>query len=108
MAAAITPAAPSRMVLLAGKHGPLVGAFAKLDAAPDAEMARTAIEELLVTGKRSRDGAALLLFNLSRTSAAETFRAVLRSVIEHPGWQRCDGCRGQLPDRESRCPIWEN
>lgn len=97
-----------RVFMVAANDGQLVEAFGRLPDSEPARRTRHAIEEMLVTGRTSIDGSALMLYNLSRTSAAELFDVILSAVLNHPGWQGCEGCRGQLPDAASRCTIWEN
>jgi len=97
-----------RVFLVAANDGQLVEAFDRLPCSDPTNRARQAIEEMLVNGKTSVDGVALTLYNLSRTSAADLLDVILNAVVTHTGWQGCEGCRGQLTDKASRCAIWEN
>src|SRR5262249_47690766 len=63
---------------------------------------------LLVAKEQEKGGVALRLYNLSCTSAAQMFDAILEAVLNHPGWSGCNGCRGQGAAAHDRCPIWEN
>lgn len=67
------------------------------------------IEDLLVTEQQYKEGYNLQLLNLSRTNSAKIFPNIVKSVIEHSGWNECENC--SLRDNElveKRCPIWEN
>lgn len=108
MAEAVTTPGSSKFYLLAANDGQLVEAWNAVPTTPSVETVRAAVEEMLVSGTTSRNEVALLLFNLSRTSAAGVLDSIIDAVIQHPGWQGCNGCRGQLPGRDNRCPIWEN
>lgn len=108
MAEAVTTSGTTTLFLLAANDGQLIEAWNAAPATPAVETVRAAVEEMLVNGSTSRDDVGLLLFNLSRTSAASVLDTILDAVVQHPGWQGCGGCRGQLPGRDNRCPIWEN
>lgn len=96
------------LFLVAANDGQLMEAWVRVADRPATGAVRAVVEELLVRNRERQDGYALRLINLSRTSAAEMFRRIVTAVLEHPGWQGCDGCRGQLEGIENRCPIWEN
>ncbi|MEW5552148.1 hypothetical protein ABGT22_19790 [Peribacillus frigoritolerans] len=67
------------------------------------------IEELLVSDKQHKKGYNLQLINLSRTNSAKIFPRIIKSVVEHPGWNECENCLFRDNDSiEKRCPIWEN
>lgn len=108
MSEAVCDAAKPRVFLIAANDGQLVEAFNQLPAGAATDRARHAIEELLVSNRTELSDIVLRLYNLSRTSAAQLLDSIVEAVINHPGWQGCQGCRGQLPERENRCPIWEN
>lgn len=48
----------------------------------------------------------LRLENLSRQPNAALFDKVIDAVLDHPGWQQCDGC--PVAHAPPRCPILEN
>ena len=108
MAQTICGQIEGRVYLIAANDGQLVDAWSRVHDSPSVEAARELIEDLLVTNTESRPEFALRLYNLSRTSAAETLERVLAAVLGHSGWQGCSGCRGQEDDASTRCPIWEN
>lgn len=105
---AVVDSAKPRVFLVAANDGQLVEAFNQLPESIATDRTRQAIEDLLVGSRNELPGTALRLYNLSRTSAAGLLDSIIDAIINHPGWQGCQGCRGQLPERESRCPIWEN
>lgn len=108
MSESVCDSAKPRVFLIAANDGQLVEAFNQLPDGASTERTRHTIEELLVTDKTELADIALKLYNLSRTSAAQLLDRIVDAVVAHPGWQGCQGCRGQLPGIENRCPIWEN
>ena len=108
MAEAICGRNEANVYLVAANDGQCVDAWSKAVETPAVQVVRQLIEDLLVGGERQRESYALALYNLSRTSAAEMLSRVLEAILNHSGWQNCDGCRGQLAGQENRCPIWEN
>lgn len=108
MASAICGEPTQEVFLIAANDGQLVEAWNR---APDSDAVirvRRIVEDLLVGQQRQVAGHALRLYNLSRTSAAETFGRILSAVVAHEGWDSCAACAGAGSDIEQRCPIWEN
>jgi hypothetical protein len=67
------------------------------------------IEDLLVSDQQHKKGYNLQLINLSRTNSAKIFPKIVKSVVEHHGWNECETCLlRENESREKRCPIWEN
>lgn len=108
MAVAVTSEQSNDVYLIAANDGQLVEAWNRAPSSSSVDALRSSIEDLLVAGQSERAGVRLRLYNLSRTDTAELFNKLVRELLAHPGWKGCDGCRGQQPDPESRCPIWEN
>lgn len=108
MAASVLASKPSTLFLIAANDGQLVEAWHRAPSSPDVERVRIGIEELLVSGAIRQEGMNLLLYNLSRNDTAILFAKTAGEITKHPGWQGCNGCRGQLPEPQNRCPIWEN
>jgi len=108
MAEAICGHNDAEVYLVAANDGQFIDAWSKAPDSVSVETVRQLIEDLLVTDEQRQEGHAFTLFNLSRTSAADMLGRILGAILNHPGWQNCSGCRGQLADQENRCPIWEN
>ncbi len=108
MARAVLSDSPAEVFLVAANDGQLVEAWTRAPAGDEVSRVAKCIEGLLVSGDRETDGANLRLFNLSRSDTAALFAKAIAALSTHPGWQGCHGCRGQLPEPENRCPIWEN
>jgi hypothetical protein len=108
MADAICDQHSLEVFLVAANDGQLVEAWNEAPESPNVIHVRGLIEDLLVSEQHRREGYALILYNLSRTAAAGLLDAILKAVLEHPGWNDCTGCRGQGTSAEDRCPIWEN
>lgn len=108
MADAICGQKSPDVFLVAANDGQLVEAWNGALDSPSVIQVRGLIEDLLVGELHRQEGYALILHNLSRTAAAGLLDAILKAVLDHPGWQGCMGCRGQGESIEDRCPIWEN
>jgi hypothetical protein len=108
MALSVLSPKPSTVFLIAANDGQLVEAWHRAPSSPEVDSVRACIEELLVSGRARQDGKKLLLYNLSRRDTAHLFFKITEEISKHSGWQGCDGCRGQLPEPQNRCPIWEN
>ena len=108
MADAICGKTHSEVFLVAANDGQLVEAWKRAPGEENTRATQALIEGLLVGRRERKDGYALHLYNLRQTSAAELLQRILPAVLGHRGWKGCDGCRGQQPGPENRCPIWEN
>jgi hypothetical protein len=108
MAKSICGDPTTSVYLVAANDGQLMEAWARLPSSPAVDSVRATVEELLVTNRTVAEGFALRLVNLSRSSAAEQLQRIITAMLQHPGWNGCNGCLGQSPDPEHRCPIWEN
>lgn len=95
-----------RLYVIAANHGQLYEQWLPLlGALPAARETWTCIEDQLVDGNTS-SSIPLRLFDLSRRPAAESMKAVLTQILEHPHWEHCGSCA--LFDGQVRCPIQEN
>ena len=108
MADAICPPADHDVFLIAANDGQLVEAWNRVPDSESVIAVRCVIEDLLVGQQRKAPGYSLRLYNLSRTSAAETFGRILDAILAHEGWEMCKECVGATDDVGQRCPIWEN
>jgi hypothetical protein len=108
MAVSVLSAECNEVFLIAANDGQLVEAWNRTPASDNVIQVRGCIEELLVSGSTQRDGVRVKLYNLSRSNTADLFAKTIEAITQNSGWQGCDGCRGQLPEPENRCPIWEN
>jgi hypothetical protein len=108
MAEAICGHRDAEVYLVAANDGQCIDAWRKAPDTVSVEIVRQLIEDLLVLDEQRREGHALTLYNLSRTSAADMLGRILGAILNHTGWQSCSGCRGQLAGPDNRCPIWEN
>ena len=71
----------------------------------DARRVFRIVEDMLVE-ERTRDGELHLdLYNLSRLEASAHFEALVKQVVEHPLWSRCQGCELLGEDGSTTCPI---
>jgi hypothetical protein len=97
-----------KVYLIAANDGQLIQALSSRTSENELLLC-AAIEELLVTDRRKRNGLNLILYNLSRLSAAEMFPRVLDAVLNHTGWEDCAGCPySETQNDRPRCPILEN
>ena len=108
MANAICGPAGHNVFLIAANDGQLVEAWNRVPDSESVVEVRGVIEDLLVKQQRQVPGYTLRLYNLSRTSAAETFAVILAAILAHEGWEACTECVGAGADLAQRCPIWEN
>ena len=108
MANAICGPAGQNVFLIAANDGQLVDAWNRVPDSESVVTVRGVIEDLLVGQQRQITGYALRLYNLSRTSAADTFGRILAAILAHEGWEACRECVGATDDLGQRCPIWEN
>lgn len=100
---------PDELFLIAANDGQLTETFRRLLPSEEAQRAKDAIEELLVTDRESVPGCTLRLFNLSRGSSVTLFKLALDAFLSHEGWQQCRdeaGAADQLFGEE--CPIRRN
>lgn len=99
----------SDLFLIAANDGQLTDLWADL---PDEEVfghARAVIEELLVEGRRKKDGVRLQLFNLSRQDSGHLFRLAIQAVLNHPGWQNCEALDAASEEFYGpQCPVRRN
>lgn len=99
----------NKTFLVAANDGQLVEAWKNAEFTYNVEEITNVIEDLLVSEEQEKSGYNLQLINLSRTNSAKIFSKIVKSVLEHSGWNECDNC--SLKDHElieNRCPIWEN
>jgi hypothetical protein len=108
MAEAVLSPESEGVFLVAANDGQLLQAWDRIPTSPAVTQVRAIIEGLLVKSQLRAAEARLKLYNLSRQSSSELMRHLLDALLAHEGWKRCDGCRGQQPGPENRCPIWEN
>lgn len=94
-----------RLYVIAANHGQLFEQWSPLLDLPTARATWECIEDQLVDGVTS-SAIAVRVFNLSMRPAADSMRAVLTQVLEHPRWTECDGC--VLAKASQPCPILEN
>lgn len=95
----------SRLYVIAANHGQLYEQWLPLLAMPAAKATWECIEDQLVEGATDSPIPARV-FDLSARPAAESMKAVLDAVLEHPRWTHCEGCA--LKDQVPTCPILEN
>jgi hypothetical protein len=95
--------------LVAANDGQLAETLRRLPPEPDAQKAKTAVEELLVSDRERLEEVNLSLFNLSRGSSAQLFDLALDALLTHDGWQKC---RDEASDPNrlfgNECPIRRN
>lgn len=95
--------------LIAANDGQLIEAWNNAQDTPNVKKIRQVIEQLLVTDTKENYNYNLLLYNLSRLSAAQIFPKILDAVLNHSGWQECHQCYYyNPPNQNEKCPIWEN
>lgn len=95
----------SRLYVIAANHGQLYEQWLPILAMPAAYAVWECIEDQLVEGATD-SSIPVRLFDLSRRPAAESMKAVLTAMLEHPRWSQCEGC--VLKDRSPPCPIINN
>lgn len=99
----------NKVFLIAANDGQLMGALKSIGYTYDGEEITNLIEDLLVSETREKPGYNLQLINLSRSNSAKIFPEIVKSVIEHSGWNECETCFFKDNEAiENRCPIWEN
>lgn len=95
--------------LIAANDGQLIEVLRQAGSSQNVCTIKDCIEDLLLKDKRENPNFHLLLYNLSRTSAARIFPRILEAVSGHEGWEDCKQCiYRDVTDLEKRCPIWEN
>ena len=94
-----------RLYLIAANHGQLYEQWLPLLELPAARATWPCIEDQLVDGA-THSPIGLRVFNLSARPAADSMRAVMNQVLEHPTWAQCAGC--ERADQQQPCPISEN
>ena len=82
----------NKVFLVAANDGQLVEAWKKANHTYNVEEITTVIEDLLVDDQQEREGYNLKLINLSRTNSAIIFSKIIKSVVEHHGWNDCENC----------------
>jgi len=97
------------LFLIAANDGQLTETFRRLLPDPDAQRAKEAIEEMLVSDRSELDGCSLRLHNLSRGSSAKLFDLALDAFLAHEGWTAC-AQEASAPDQlfGAECPIRRN
>ncbi len=75
--------------IIAANDGQLVEALRKLSSNVAGELAKEAIETLLVKDRQRMEGVNVNLYNLSRGSSAEMFDLAIDALLDHPGWEEC-------------------
>lgn len=109
MADSIVQHSSSDIYLIAANDGQLIEAWNNAQDTSSVKKVSQVIEELLVTDTKEKSNYNLLLYNLSRLSAAQIFPKILDAVLNHSGWQECHQCYYYNPPNQSeKCPIWEN
>jgi hypothetical protein len=63
------------------------------------------IEDMLVEERSTDDALNLNIYNLSRLDASEHFEEIIKQVVEHPNWSKCEGCELLKNDGSTTCPI---
>jgi hypothetical protein len=95
----------TKLYVIAANHGQLYEQWLPLQSMPAAKATWECLEDQLVDGETSST-IPVRLFNLSTRPAADSMKAVLQAVLEHPRWTQCQGC--MLNDQTLPCPIIEN
>ncbi|WP_426052876.1 hypothetical protein [Bacillus sp. DC4300-2b2] len=92
--------------LVAANDGQLIESWKSIHQTHNISNIRVFIEELLISGKRRRDGYNLSLYNLSHSNSALLFPKIIHEVLLNPGWEECSNCL--FSTGEQICPIFEN
>ncbi|MCY9061504.1 hypothetical protein MOE67_04545 [Bacillus inaquosorum] len=92
--------------LIAANDGQLLDSWKSIRQTYNVIIARKLIEDLLISGKRQKEGQNLWLYNLSHTNSAHLFPKVINEVLHNPGWEECRNC--SFSTGEQICPIIEN
>lgn len=92
--------------LIAANDGQLLDSWKSIRQTDNVIIARKLIEDLLISGKRQKEGQNLWLYNLSHTNSAHLFPKVINEVLHNPGWEECSNC--SFSTGEQICPILEN
>jgi hypothetical protein len=100
---------PDELFLIAANDGQLTETFRRLLPSEEAQRAKDAIEELLVTDKETVPGCARRLLNLSRGRSVSLFTLAVDALLSHEGWQQCQA-EATAPDQlfGTQCPIRHN
>jgi len=95
--------------LIAANDGQLVDALKQVNSTDVISLVKHSIENLLVSGDMENDDYWLRMYNLSRISAQWAFPKIVKSLLNHSGWNQCNECSFKdNDDGLQRCPIWEN
>lgn len=98
---------PLNVYLIAANDGQLVDRWKSLGSDPIIEKVKSGIEEHLLNGKS--DTVQCKLFNLSKQNASMMLERIIESIVQHPGWDGCKGCKYLVETAtRARCPILEN
>lgn len=99
----------STVYLVAANDGQLMASWRDFAEAPDRDPKYfedfKVIEEMLIDEKSESENLSLLLYNLSRFDASDSFNEIINQMTEHPLWDDCDGCPVHSQDGSSQCPI---
>ncbi|MED1951460.1 hypothetical protein [Brevibacillus centrosporus] len=100
---------PQSVYLIAANDGQLIEALKQICETPATSIVKKRIEDLLVSDNVESNDLNLRLYNLSRISAAWALPKIVKSLLEHSGWEQCTQCAfKENVDLSQRCPIWEN
>ena len=93
--------------LVAANDGQLVASWREWAQVHDPETLRvfTTIEGMLVENRNSHSQLNVQLYNLSLVDASQHFGSIVTQLVEHPQWERCDGCELLFSDGTTSCPI---
>ncbi|WP_144525912.1 hypothetical protein [Bacillus pumilus] len=92
--------------LVAANDGQMLDSWKNIHQTSNISNVREIIEELLISGKKERDGYKLSLYNLSDSNSALLFPKIIQEVLHNPGWEGCNNC--SFSSGEQICPIFEN
>ena len=93
--------------LVAANDGQLVGGWREWAQVHDPETLRVfnIIEGMLVENRTRHSQLNVQLYNLSLVDASQHFESIVTQLVEHPQWERCDGCELLFSDGTTSCPI---
>ena len=93
--------------LVAANDGQLVGSWREWAQVHDPETLRVfnIIEGMLVENRTRHSQLNVQLYNLSLVDASQHFESIVTQLVEHPQWERCDGCELLFSDGTTSCPI---